>query len=187
MISTLFNYWHYIFIFIVLLIFSAGVYVAIKQPKKKLIFPMILSVSLISMLIFGFGMVTIDKYTKVAKLYKLENKRMLSIEKIIYTGIVKNEGNHEIGKIALEIKLVNKGHATGNVKGGNFYKPSGFFDFFSGGGADLLYKEHKPQNIVKKFVVAKNLKPGEAKAFRVYFDYPPYFRSVSEFTKLYSH
>jgi len=83
----------------------------------------------------------------------------------------------------LEIKLVNKGHATGKVKGGSFYKASGFFDFFSG-GANILYR---PQTITKEFVVAKNLKPGEAKSFRVYFDYPPYFEQVSQFTKLYSH
>ncbi|MCK4973983.1 MAG: DUF2393 family protein, partial [Sulfurimonas sp.] len=36
-------------------------------------------------------------------------------------------------------------------------------------------------------VVARNLKPGEAKSFRVYFDYPPYFRSVSQYSKLYAH
>jgi len=185
--NTLFNYWHIIFLIIVFIVFSAGIYVSLKQEKKKLIFPMMLSVTLISMLITGFGMVSIDKYTKKAKLYKLDSKRMLSIEKIIYTGIVKNEGNHEIGEVSFEVKLVNKGHATGRVKGTDYYKASGFFDFFSGGGANLLYKDHKPQNIVRKFVVAKNLKPGDAKSFRVYFDYPPYFRQVSIFTKLYSH
>ena len=187
MINTLFNYWHIIFIIVVLMIFSAGVYVVLKQERRKLVFPMIVSVAMISVLIAGFGIVTIDKYTKKAKLYKLDSKRMLSIEKIIYTGIVKNEGNHEIGEVTFEIKLVNKGHATGKVKGTDYYRASGFFDFFSGGGADLLYKEHKPNNIIKKFVVAKNLKPGESKSFRVYFDYPPYFRQVSEFTKLHSH
>ena len=187
MMNTLFNYWHIIFLIVVFLIFSAGIYISLKQEKKKLIFPMIVSVTLISMLVTGFGMVSIDKYTKTAKLYKLKTKRMLSIEKIVYTGIVKNEGDHEIGEVTFEVNLVNKGHATGTVKGENFYRASGFLDFFSGGGADLLYKEHKPQNIVKKFVVAKNLKPGDAKSFRVYFDYPPYFRNVSVFTKLYSH
>jgi len=185
--NTLLNYWHIIFLIIVFLIFAAGIYVSLKQERKKLIFPMALSVSLISILVTAFGIVSIDKYTKTAKLYKLEKKRMLSIEKIIYTGIVKNEGNHEIGEVTFEVKLVNKGHVTGKVKGTDYYRASGFFDFFGGGGADLLYKEHKPNNIVKKFVVAKNLKPGEAKSFRVYNDYPPYFRSVSEFTKLYSH
>ena len=181
--STLFNYWHFIVLGIIFLIFLTGIVFAFKQTKPKLVMPMIISVSLISILIAGFSIVVVDKYTKVAKLYKLENKRILSIEKIIYSGIVKNEGNHEIGKVVFEIKLVNKGHSAGNVKAGSFFKPSGFTDFFSGGSRKL----YKPQQITKEFVVAKNLKPGEAKAFRVYFDYPPYFRSVSHFSKIYAH
>jgi hypothetical protein len=130
-----------------------------------------------------FSVIVVDKYTKVPKLYKLHNKRLLNIEKIVYTGIVRNEGNYEIGKVTFEIKIVNKGHATGNVKGGNFYKPSGFMNFFSGG-----YNLHaKPQTITKEFIVAKNLKPGDAKAFRVHFDYPGYFRNVSQFSKVWGH
>ncbi|WP_373000866.1 DUF2393 family protein [Sulfurimonas sp.] len=181
--TTLFNYWHYIVLAVILFIFIGGVVSAFKQTNKKLVFPMLVSVSLITVLMAGFSIVVVDKYTKIPKIYKLENKRLLGIEKIVYTGIVKNEGNHEIGTVTIEIKLVNKGHATGNVKGGNFYKPSGFMDFFSG-GADILYK---PQTIVKEFVVATNLKPGEAKAFRVYFGWPPYFRSVAEFVKIMGH
>jgi hypothetical protein len=182
-ITTLFNYWHYIVLAIIFFIFAGGVVASLKQKNKKLIFPMLISVSLISVLMAGFSIVVVDKYTKKPKLYKLENKRLLSIEKIVYTGIVKNEGNHEIGEVTIEIKLVNKGHATGNVKGGSFYKPSGFLDFFSG-GANILYK---PQTIVKKFVVAKNLKPDEAQHFRVHFAWPPYFRSVAEFVKVSGH
>ncbi|CAI6157016.1 MAG: hypothetical protein SPLUMA2_SPLUMAMAG2_00658 [uncultured Sulfurimonas sp.] len=58
--------------------------------------------------------------------------------------------------MTFELKLVNRGHATGNVKGGNFYKASGFLDFFTSG----FNKVSKPQSIVKEFVVARNLKPG---------------------------
>ncbi len=181
---TLFNYWHFIVLGVILLIFILGIVASFRQPKKKLIVPMIISVSLICTLLAGFSIVVVDKYTKVVKLHKMKNKRLLGIEKIVYTGIVKNEGNFEIGKVTFEIKLVNKGHATGNVKGGNFYKPSGFFDFLSNATGK---KEYKPQSITKEFVVAKHLKPGEAKAFRVYFDYPPYFRSVSQFAKVYGH
>ena len=94
---------------------------------------------------------------------------------------MKNTGNHTIGEVTFEIKLVNKGRATGNVKGGNFYKPSGFLDFF-GGGMNIL--SSKPQTITKEFVVAQNLKPGHAKQFRVYFKYPGYFSNVSHFTKV---
>ena len=113
----------------------------------------------------------------------MKNKRLLSVEKIIYTGIVKNEGNYEIGKVTFEIKLVNKGHVTGNVKAGSFFNPSGMVDFFSGGSG----RKYKPQSITKEFVVAKNLRPGEAKSFRVHFDYPPYFRSVAHFGTVDGH
>ena len=181
--TTLFNYWHYIVLLVIIFIFAGGVYSAYKQTNKKLFYPILISTSLISALLMGFSIVVVDKYTKNPKIYKLKNKRLLGIEKIVYTGIVKNEGNHEIGTVTIEIKLVNKGHVTGNVKGGNFYKPSGFFDFLSG-GANILYK---PQTIVKEFAIATNLKPGEAKAFRVYFGWPPYFRSVSEFVKVMGH
>ena len=181
--TTLFNYWHFIVLLFIFLIFVSGIYSALKQEKTKLIFPMIVSITLISILIAGFSVVVVDKYTKVAKLYKLDNKRMLSTEKIMYSGIVKNEGNFMIGEVSFEIKLVNKGHVTGNVKAGSFFKPSSFFDFFSGESKRL----YKPQQVIEEFVVAKDLKPGEAKSFRVYLGYPPYFRSTSQFTKLYAH
>jgi len=177
---TLLNYWHYIALAIVFLLFIGGVAAALRQEKKKLILPMLLSTIIVTGFLAVFSVLIVDKYTKVVNLYKLKNKRLLSTEKIIYTGIVKNEGKHTIGKVVFEIKLVNKGHATGNVKGGNFYKTSGFWDFF--GGANKMYK---PQSITKEFVVARNLKPGDAKSFRVYFPYPPYFRSVADFAEVY--
>ena len=180
---TLFNYWHFIVFALITFIFLGGVVSSLKQSEKKLIIPMLISVTLVSSLLAVFSVIVVDKYTKLPKLYKLKNKRLLSTEQIVYTGIVKNEGNHKIGKVIVEIKLVNKGHATGNVKGGNFYKSSGFFDFFSGG-----YNLHtKPQTITKEFVAARNLGPGEAKSFRIYFKYPPYFRNTAQFSKVWGH
>lgn len=178
---TLFNYWHYIFLAIVFFIFIGGVVSALRQEKKNLIIPMLISVTLISLVLAFFSVVVIDKYTKKVELSKLKNKRLLSTEQIIYTGRVKNTGSFPIGKVYFEIKLVNRGHATGNVKGGNFYKPNGIMDFFGGG---LGLKDDKPQTITKEFLVARNLKPGTARTFRVYFRYPGYFRSVAHFAEV---
>ncbi len=179
---TLFNYWHYIVLFIFFLVFVGGVVASLKQPNKKLVLPMLLSVTLVVALFAGFSIVVVDKYTKKVKLYRVKNKRLLSIEKIVYSGVVKNVGNFEIGEVTFKVKLVNKGHVIGNAKGGSFFKPSGFLEFFS--GQNILYK---PQTVTKEFVVAKNLKPGKAKSFRVYFDFPPYFQSVSNFTSVSGH
>jgi len=180
---TLFNYWHFITFGVFFIFFILGIIGALKQENEKIKIGMIFTTTLMMILLSAFSVVVVDKYTKVVKLYKVKNKRLLSTEQIIYTGIVKNEGNHEIGKVTFEVKLVNKGHATGNVKGGNFYKSSGFFDFFSGG----LNMKHKAQSITKEFVIAKNLKPGAARAFRVHFRYPPYFSNTSQFTKAWGH
>jgi len=180
---TAFNYWHFIVFGVIFFIFIGGVFTSLQQKKSSLKVSMLFSVTLISVLLAFFSIVVVDKYTKEVKLYKLKNKRLLSIEKIVYTGIVKNEGDFKIGKVTFEIKLVNKGHATGNVKGGSFFKSSGFFDFFSG-GANILYK---PQTITKEFVAARNLGPGEAKSFRIYFKYPPYFRNTAQFSKVWGH
>lgn len=181
--SSALNYWHFIVFGLVFLIFVGGVVTAFKQESDKLKVSVFLVVTVVSLLLAAFSVLVVDKYTKKVGLYKVENKRILGIEKIIYTGIVKNEGSHKIAKVTFEVKLVNQGHATGNVKGGNFFKASGFLDFFSGGYNLNL----KPQSVTKEFVVATDLKPGNAKSFRVYFDYPPYFRSASDFTKAYGH
>jgi len=180
---TLLNYVHYTILSIIALLFLVGILSAFRQADKKLLFGMLVSTTVISIFLAVFSVLVVDKYTKKASLYKLKNKRLLNIEKIVYTGIVKNEGKFTIGKVKLEVKLVNKGHATGNVKGGNFYKPSGFLDFFNGANNG----KYKPQTIKKEVVVAKNLKPGEIKRFRFYFAYPGYFRNVAQFTKLSSH
>jgi len=178
---SLLNIWHYVVLGVILLIFILGIIRALKEPKVKMRYSMLFAVTLITLFMAVFSIFVVDKYTKHVKLYELKNKRLLSVERISYTGVVKNVGNYPIGKVTLEIKLVNKGHATGNVKGGNFYKPSGFFDFFTSGfGID----KSKPQTIVKKFIVARNLKPGQAHRFYVHFRYPPYFRSVAQFTKV---
>jgi len=178
---TLLNYWHYIFLSICLLLLILGVVSALRQEKKKLVVPMLISSILVTTLLAFFSVQVIDKYTKKVKVSKVKNKRILSTEQIIYSGIVQNVGDFDIGEVTIEIKLVNKGHATGNVKGSNFYKPSGFFSFFEN-GMDLI--RSKPQTLTKEFVIAKNLKAGTAKQFRVHFKYPGYFRSVADFIKV---
>jgi len=177
------NIWHYVVLAVIFLIFLGGIYASLQQKEPKMRLGMIFSVTLISLFLGVLSIFVIDKYTKKVELFKVKNKRLLSIEKIIYTGFVKNTGKYPVGKVTMTIKLVNRGHATGNVKGGNFYKPSGFMSFFSEG----LNMRSKPQTIEKEFVIARNLKPGQSKQFRVYFKYPGYFTSTAEFIKVSGH
>ena len=177
----LLNYWHYIFLGIFFLFFLVGIISAFRQKKKSLILPMLISTVLVTGFLAFFSILVVDKYTKKVEVVKIKNKRLLSTERIIYSGIIQNTGNHKIGKVTIKIKLVNKGHATGNVKGGNFYKASGFLSFFEGG---MGMKKSKPQSITKEFIIAKNLKAGARKQFRVHFRYPGYFRRVADFVEV---
>jgi hypothetical protein len=177
------NIWHYLSFSIGLIILVLGIIVSLKQKNKKLVMPMIFSVVLVTVVMGVFSVFIVDKYTKSVELYKLKNKRLLSVEKIIYSGVVKNTGDYSIGEVKFEIKLVNQGNAMGINKGGGFFKPSGFFDFFSMDGK----QDNKVNSIKKVFVVAKDLKPGESKYFTVRFPFPPYFRQVSENAKVYGH
>ena len=178
-----FNYWHFITFGVIFLMLIAGIISAFKQKEQKIKLAMLFSTFLVTSFLAVFSVIIVDKYTKKVEVYKVKNKRLLSTEQIIYSGIVKNEGNHLIAKVTFQVKLVNQGHATGNIKAGSFYKSSGFFNFFSSG----LNMKSKPQSITKEFVIARNLKAGGVKAFRVHFRYPAYFRSTSQFTKVWGH
>ncbi len=180
---TLLNICHYLFLFIAFCIFISGIFVANKEENSKLKYQIILSFFLLSSITAAFSIFVVDQYTKEAKVYKIENKRNLYTEKIMYSGIVKNEGDYEIGEVTFEIKLVNGKRSGSNFKEGDFFKPNSFLNFFSSSSSN----DNKPQQVSKEFVIAKNLKPKESREFRVYLDYPPYFQGTTDFFYIYAH
>jgi len=183
--TTYFTIWHWVSLTAFALIFLSLVLVSLKETKSKDILSMIFASFLVVVTAGAFSLMAIDKYTKEAMIYGVKNTRILRNETIVYTGFVKNKGNYTIGEIVLTVKLVNKGHVTGNVKGGSFYKPSGLFDFISSFGEGT--KTFKPQKVEYTFTVASELEPGKAKYFRVQMPFPPYFKHVSDFTTISAH
>ena len=182
---THFTIWHWTAVTGFTLLFLVLILISLKEAKQKDILAMIFSSFLVVMMAGAFSLMALDKYTKTATLYGVKNTRILRNETIVFTGYVKNKGEYTIGKIVLTVKLVNKGHVTGNVKGGSFYKPSGLFDFitsFSEGA-----KTYKPQKIEETYTVATMIPPGKAKYFRVEMPYPGYFKHVSQFTSITAH
>ena len=182
--STYFTIWHWTAIIAAIILFFLLVLVSLKEKNQKNIISMIFASFLVLSTATVFSMMAIDKYTKIATLYGVKNTRILRNETIVFTGFVKNKGNYTIGEIVLKVKLVNRGHVTGNVKGGSFYRPSGVFDFFSSFGQKKTYK---PQKVEEEFVVARKIEPGKAASFRVQMKYPPYFKHVSQFTSITAH
>jgi len=183
--TTYFTFWHWTAITVFALLFLVLVLVSLKEKNQKNILSMIFASFLVIVTAGAFSIMAIDKYTKKAILYGVKNTRILRNETIVFTGFVKNKGDYTIGEIVLKVKLVNKGHVTGNVRGGSFYKPSGMFDFISSFGEKP--KSYKPQKVEQSYTVATNIEAGKATYFRVEMPYPPYFKHVSEFTTISAH
>lgn len=181
--STYFTLWHYGVLILTSLLFILLVILSFSSTQKKNRTAMIVSSFLVMTLVSVFLILAVEKYTKKAEMFGLKNRRMLNSEKIVYTGYVKNVGDYTIGKVRVEFKLVNKGHVSGNVKAGSFFKPSGLLEFFGGGDRET----YRPQKIVETVVVARNLEPGKTKAFTVSLKYPPYFKYVSDYQRVFAH
>ena len=183
--STHFTIWHWMTVSVIVILFFILVLLSLKEKNTKNILSMIFASFLVLVTAGAFGIMALDKYTKVATLYGVKNTRILRNETIVFSGFVKNKGNYTIGKIRLTVKLVNKGHVTGNVKGGSFYKPSGLLDFVTSFGSNKT--NYKPQKVEHTFVVAQEIEPGKATYFRVEMPFPPHFKHVSEFTTISAH
>lgn len=183
--STYFTIWHWVAVAIFATLFFVLVLLSLKEKNPKNIMSMIFASFLVLITATVFTLMALDKYTKIATLYGVKNTRILRNETIVFTGFVKNKGSFTIGEIVLKVKLVNKGHVTGNVRGGSFYKPSGIVDFLKSFGEDK--SKYKPQKVEESYVVARMIEPGKATYFRVEMPYPPYFKHVSEFTSISAH
>lgn len=180
---TALNYWHYIVLIISFAVLLGGIFLAIKQEDKESRVWMIISFFIIFLVVVGFGFYIVDRLTKFAKIYRLQSKRALEREQVIYSGVVRNEGKHEIGEIVLEIKLVNKNFDSGSMSSGVLFEQGSIADFFSIKKSQLA----KPQQVLEEFIIAKNLKPGVGEEFVVYMPYPANFSGSTEYIKTYSH
>ena len=183
-VGTYFTIWHYGVIGLCIFLLILATMVSFKEKRSSVRNSLIFSSFLVLSLVGAFLIMALDKYTKIAEVTNLKNRRVLSNETIVYSGIVSNRGEYTIGEVTFELKLVNKGHVTGNVKAGSFYKPSGLFDFM---GNVSGQKETRAQSVLKTFVIAKNLEAGKSKAFSVTLKYPPYFKHTSYFVRTFAH
>ncbi len=178
---TYFTILHWITLIVFFLIFILLVIISKKETNPKIFWSMVFSSFLVVSTLSLFSMFVLDKYTKKAKLINVTHKRVLLNETIMFFGQVKNIGRFTIGHCKLEVKIVNNALNLNNLSGSTFYAPrSGLKALFSS-------KEERPSTIIKDFVIAKDLKPGEIKNFGVSMPYPPYFQKANIRYKLYCH
>jgi hypothetical protein len=176
--STFLTIWHYIVLISSFLTLVGSLYVIIvsadKKYKSTLILITITSLAMITYFVFN----TIDKYTKKAEIRNLQKTAMLSSEKIVYSGFVKNIGDYTIGNVYITIELVNS--TGGDISQISFFENRFFENFFEFGS-------YQPQSIEESHVVAQDLKPGGIKFFRISMTRPTYFKKTTESISLKAH
>lgn len=130
----------------------------------------------------SFSIYGIDKFTKVAKLENVVQKKVLINESFSISGQIRNTGNFNIGKCILEVKLSNDSLETNGGEALVFAPKSGLENFFK--------KDTSNTNVietVKEFVIAENLRKGEMRNFSVFMRYPPSFSKPYTRYELYCH
>ncbi len=178
---TYFTILHWITIVILLVMFVLFSVIAFKQTSKKILLSMLFANLLFTIMLTILSMLILDKYTKVAKLESITQKRILISESFTISGKIRNIGNFNIGECKLEVKLVNNPMVAGSVSGSQVFSPSGF-EFLS-----IKKRNDKPSTIINEFTIAKNFKKGELRNFSVSMPYPPYFQKPFMNYKLYCH
>jgi len=173
---------HWITLIILLVLFVLFCIIALKQTSKKILVSMLFSNFLVITMLAIFSMFVLDKYTKVARLESVTQKRILMTESLTLSGKIRNIGNFSIGNCKLEVKLVNNALTGGNVSGSSVFKPTS--------GLGFLFKDKqdtRPSTVIQEFVIAKNFQKGELRNFSVSMRYPPYFEKPFMRYKLYCH
>ena len=173
---------HWLVLLFFLLLFLLLVYISKKEKRRNVFWSMVFASFLVTSTGALFSMFVIDKYTKKARLIRIENHRILRTEEIVFKGKVQNVGKFKIGQCKLSIKMINNPVESGRLSGSQIYKPSGL-EFFK----PKESQKERPNTVLQEFIVARNLEPGEIQPFTVRMHYPPYFSKTRLIYKLYCH
>ena len=175
-------HWLDLAFFILLFIFLTILSIKAAGDSTKLLVSMIFASFLVTTFGAVLGIVILEKYTKIAVLKKVEERRVLINETMVIKGQVQNIGKFKINYCKLDVKLVNNGWGKKLPKG----------TFFKSGGLKLFGSKEEKQsrpNVVyaTRYIITDGLLPGEIKNFSVVIPYPPYFKNTYVRYKLYCH
>lgn len=151
-----------------------------NNDGKASLVPPILATFFILGVFAIFAIYALDKYTKVARLENVVQKKVLINESFSITGQIRNIGKFKIGQCVLEIKVSNE--LTETTGGGSivFAPKSAFDNLFS---KESIYSV----DTIKEFVIAENLYTGEMRNFTVFMRYPPSYAKPYTRYELFCH
>ncbi len=161
---------HWIAIAIIFILFFLFLILTLqnRDEKSSLLAPILTNIFAMSILGF-FSMYILDKYTKIAELDNVVQKKILVNESFAISGQIRNIGHFEIARCTLEVKVSNGAiEKTGTDSA--IFVPKSIFDGLFKRNSDEIQVD-----TTKEFVIAENLYPGEMRNFTVFMRYPPSF------------
>ena len=178
---TYFTLLHWILILIIFFIFALVLVLTIRNHdgKSSLLSPILANIFIMG-IVAVFAIYGLDKYTKVARLENITQKKVLINESFSISGQIRNIGNFQIGKCILEVKISNElGDTVGS--GSIVFEPKSAFD--------SLFSKDSGNSVAttKEFIIAENLHKNEMRNFTVFMRYPPSFSKPYIRYELYCH
>ncbi len=148
--------------------------------KSSLLSPIL--ATLFIMTIFAiFAIYGIDKYTKIARLENVVQKKVLINESFSISGQIRNIGNFKIGQCVLEVKIANDSLEKIGADSTIFVPKSALDNLFNWG-------EKSPTvETTKEFVIAENLHTGEMRNFTIFMRYPSSYAKPYTRYELFCH
>ncbi len=151
-----------------------------KNTERKALFAPIMANLLITSLLIAFTFYALDKYTKIARLENMVQKKVLINESFSISGQIRNIGKFTIGKCKLEVKIFNASLERIGTDSAIFVPKSAFENFFK--------RDQLPTiETTKTFLIAENLTEGEMRNFTVFMPYPPAFEKPYTRYELFCH
>jgi len=179
---TYFTILHWFATIIILALLIVSVILIIKNHDgKSSLYPPILTALFISFIFAAFSIYGLDKYTKLARLENIVQKKVLINESFSIAGQIRNIGDFQIGSCILEVKISNESFETRGIEGISFVPKSAFENLFKW-GEDIHTVE-----TTKEFVIAENLHKGEMRNFTIFMRYPPSYSKPYTRYELFCH
>ncbi|AFL67520.1 DUF2393 domain-containing protein [Sulfurospirillum barnesii] len=157
---------HWVALILTILLFSFILWLTMRYNEKQSLLAPILANILITFLLTALIFYALDKYTKVARLENIVQKKVLINESFSISGQIRNTGKFTIGTCTLEVKIFNASLERIGTDSAIFVPKSAFQNFFKRDATLVIETK-------KKFVIAENLAKGEIRNFTVFMPYPP--------------
>ncbi|WP_041956096.1 DUF2393 family protein [Sulfurospirillum arsenophilum] len=179
---TYFTVLHWFAMIVIVLLFALIVTLTVRSNDGKAsLVPPILATFFILSLFAIFAIYALDKYTKVARLENVVQKKVLINESFSITGQIRNIGQFKIGQCVLEVKIANDSLEKIGADSAIFVPKSALDNLFNWGEGT------KSIETIKEFVIAENLHTGEMRNFTVFMRYPPSYAKPYTRYELFCH